>query len=118
MAGKVIKSNIIKGDTVQLRRGKEKGKRGVVRSVHPKDGMAVVEGLNLVKRHTKPNMGGSTQGGIIEKEMPIPLSALMVVDPKTSLPTRVRRVRNKDGAASVRVAVRSGEELLSSEKGR
>jgi large subunit ribosomal protein L24 len=108
---------IIKGDTVQLRRGKEKGKRGVVKSVHPKEGMAVVEGLNLVKRHTKAGVGGAGQAGIFEKEMPIPLGALMVVDPKTSLPTRVRRVR-KDGAPSVRIAVRSGEELLSSEKGR
>jgi large subunit ribosomal protein L24 len=117
MAQAVKHPKIVKGDTVQLRRGKEKGKRGVVRSVHPKDGVAVVEGLNLVKRHTKPNMGKSAAAGIFEKEMPIPLSALAVVDPKTDLPTRVRRGRREDGSP-VRVAVRSGEELTFPEKGR
>ena len=108
----VSKSKIVKGDTVVLRRGKEKGKRGIVKHVFPKDGMATVEGLNVVKRHTKPGQAGQAQGGgIIEKEAPIPLSALMVVDPKTDKPTRVRRVRQADGT-TVRVGVKSGEQLL------
>lgn len=108
----VSKAKIVKGDTVVLRRGKEKGKRGIVKAVFPKDGVATVEGLNVVKRHTKPGQAGQTQGGgIIEKEAPIPLSALMVIDPKTDRPTRVRRVRQSDGT-TVRVSVKSGEQLL------
>jgi large subunit ribosomal protein L24 len=107
----VSKPNIVKGDTVVLRRGKEKGKRGIVKHVFPKDGAATVEGLNVVKRHTKPGQSGVQGGGILEKEAPIPLSALMVVDPKTDLPTRVRRVRQPDGT-TVRVGVKSGEQLL------
>jgi large subunit ribosomal protein L24 len=103
----VSKAKIVKGDTVVLRRGKEKGKRGIVKAVFPKDGVATVEGLNVVKRHTKPGQTGQNQGGgIIEKEKPIPLSALMVIDPN-----RVRRVRQADGT-TVRVSVKSGEQLL------
>lgn len=107
----VTKANVVTGDTVVLRRGKEKGKRGIVKSVHPKDGVAVVEGLNVVKRHTKPGQSAVQGGGIIEKEKPIPLSALMVIDPKTDRPTRVRRLRQPDGT-TVRVGVKSGEQLL------
>jgi large subunit ribosomal protein L24 len=110
-------ARIVKGDTVVIRRGKEKGKRGTVKHVFPKEGNATVEGLNVVKRHTKQGMGGAKAAGIFEKEAPLPLCALMLVDPKTNLPTRVRRVRKADGT-TVRVAVRSGEELLPSEKGR
>src|SRR5438270_12569740 len=73
-AGGAVMPNIVKGDTVLIRRGKERGKRGVVKAIFPRAGMATVEGLNVVKRHTKPgapkqqNMGGSSQsGGILEK---------------------------------------------------
>ena len=65
----------------------------------------------MVKRHTKPGASGVQSGGILEKEAPIPLSALMVIDPKTDRPTRVRRVRQADGT-TVRVSVKSGEQLL------
>jgi large subunit ribosomal protein L24 len=112
----VAKPKIVKGDTVVLRRGKQKGKRGIVKHVWPKDGCATVEGINVVKRHTKPGATGVQSGGILEKEAPIPLSALMVIDPKTDKPTRVRRVRRPDGT-TVRVAA-SGEELLLPGKGR
>jgi large subunit ribosomal protein L24 len=105
------KPKIVKGDTVMLRRGKEKGKRGIVKHVFPKDGVATVEGINVVKRHTKPGQTGVQSGGILEKEAPIPLSALMVVDPKTDRPTRVRRSRQPDGT-TIRVSVKSGEHLL------
>ena len=88
----IRKPKIVTGDTVMLRRGKEKGKRGIVKAVFPKDGNANVEGL------------------IFEKEAPIPLGALQVIDPKTNVPTRVRRIRQNDGT-SVRVA-KSGEQLL------
>ena len=120
MAHAVTKPKIVKGDTVVLRRGKEKGKRGIVKHVFPKNGVATVEGLNVVKRHTKQGQAGATgvkSGGILEKEAPIPLSALMVVDPKTDRPTRVRRTRQADGT-SVRVSVKSGEQLLVPAKAR
>ena len=110
-------ARIVKGDTVVIRRGKEKGKRGTVKQVFPKEGNATVEGLNVVKRHTKQGMGGAKAAGIFEKEAPLPLCALMVLDPKTNQPTRTRSVRKADGT-TVRVAVRSGEELLPSAKGR
>ncbi len=113
----VAKPKIVKGDTVVLRRGREKGKRGTVKAVFPKDGTATVEGLNVVKRHSKQGQDGAKSAGIYEKEAPIPLSALSVIDPKTNLPTRVRRIR-KDNGESVRVASRSGEELLVAAKGR
>jgi len=112
-----VKSKIVKGDTVILRRGKDKGKRGIVKHVWPKDGCATVEGINVVKRHTKPGATGVQSGGILEKEAPIPLSALMVIDPKTDRPTRVKRVRQADGT-TVRVSVKSGEQLLVPAKGR
>jgi large subunit ribosomal protein L24 len=106
---------IVKGDLVSLRRGKEKGKTGVVKAVFPKAGTATVEGLNVVKRHTKQGQAGAKAAGIIEKEAHIPLCALMVIDPKSKLPTRVRRARRADGA-TVRIAVRSGEELVAPAK--
>ena len=110
-------AKIVKGDTVVLRRGREKGKTGTVNAVYPKDGMAVVAGLNVKKRHSKQGTDGAKSAGIYEKEAPIPLSALAVVDPKTNLPTRVRRVRAQDGTMK-RVSVRSGEDLLVPAKGR
>ena len=112
----VRKPKIVQGDTVVLRRGSEKGKRGIVKAVFPKDGQATVEGLNVVKRHTKQGQDGSRSGGIFEKEAPIYLSALQVIDPKTHVPTRVRRIRQNDGT-TVRVA-KSGEQLLVPEKAR
>lgn len=108
--------HLARGDTVVLRRGKEKGKRGVVKAVYPRAGYALVEGINVVKRHTKAGAAGSRQAGIFEKEAPIPISALMVVDPKSSAPTRVRRMQTADGR--VRVSVRSGEHLPAPGKGR
>jgi len=117
----MAKVHLVKGDTVEVRRGKEKGKRGIVKAVFPAAGQATVEGLNIVKRHTKQgqqsgNASKTQQGGIIEKEAPLPISALMVVDPKSNHPTRVRRVQGKDGAVH-RVAARSGEQLRDSAKG-
>jgi large subunit ribosomal protein L24 len=113
----IAKPKIQKGDTVVLRRGREKGKRGTVKAVFPKAGVATVEGLNVVKRHSKQGTGGAKTAGIFEKEAPIPLSALQVIDPKTNLPTRVRRIRKEDGE-TVRVSVRSGEEIFLPAKGR
>lgn len=116
MAARVRRSLIIKGDTVMLRRGKEKGKRGVVKAVMPRKGVALVEGINVVKRHTKQGVGGAKAAGIYEKEAPIPIGALAICDPKTGLPTRVRRGTTADGRG--RIAIRSGEALPASVKGR
>jgi len=114
-------ANIVKGDTVMIRRGRDKGKRGTVKAVFPRAGAATVEGINVVKRHTKQgsqsqNMGGSAQtGGILEKEAPIPLSALMYVCVKCNTPSRVHF---KDGAnGRQRVCARCGEPARESSKG-
>ncbi len=113
--------NIVKGDTVMIRRGKEKGKRGVVKAVFPKAGMATVEGLNVVKRHTKQgtqqqNMGGAAQtGGILEKEAPLPLSALQYVCEKCKVPTRIRHHETAEGTK--RVCTKCGEPARLSAKG-
>ena len=117
MPAPVAKPHIVKGDLVVLRRGREKGKRGTVKAVFPKDGTATVEGLNVVKRHAKQGVDGAKSAGIFEKEAPIPISALQIIDPKTSLPSRLRRVRRDDGSV-VRVSVRSGEDLLVPAKGK
>ena len=108
--------HIVKGDLVVLRRGAEKGKRGIVKAVMPRAGKATVEGVNVVKRHTKQGMGGAKTAGIYEKEAPIPISALALVDARTNLPTKMRRTKTLDGRA--RVSRRSGEQLLVPVKGR
>ena len=103
-------------------RGREKGKRGTVKSVNPAAGTATVEGINVVKRHTKQgsksgNMGGAMQtGGIIEKEAPLPMSALEYVCEKCKTPTRLRRIRKADGVVH-RVCARCGEPARESAKG-
>ncbi len=116
MPSAIAKPHIVKGDTVMLRRGRERGKRGVVKAVFPKDGTATVEGVNVVKRHSKQGTAGATSAGIYEKEAPLPISALQVIDPKSNLPTRVRRIR-REGTV-LRVAVRSGEDLFIPGKGK
>ena len=114
-----VKAHIVKGDTVMIRRGKEKGKRGVVKSVMPDSGQAIVEGMNIVKRHTKPQgqQGAQAQtGGIIEKENPLPISALQYVCEKCKTPSRTRRGRTADGVPH-RVCVKCGEPARESAKG-
>ncbi len=117
------KANLIKGDTVMIRRGKEKGKRGTLKTVNHEGGKAIVEGLNIVKRHTKPgaqqqsNMGaGGNSGGIVEKEAPLPISSLMYVCEKCQVPTRLRRGKTKDGVPH-RVCAKCGEPARESAKG-
>ena len=95
-------ARIRKGDTVVVITGADRGKRGEVLSVAPKDDRAVVQGVNLAKRHTKPR-GMGQPGGIIEREATIHLSNLMLVDPKTDKPTRVG-FRVLDDGRKVRVA--------------
>ena len=115
---------IIKGDTVVVRRGKEKGRSGIVKAVFPGSSRATVEGINVVKRHTKQgqqgqsNMGGAAQtGGIVEKESPLPISALQYVCEKCKVPTRLRSGRSADGKQHQRVCAKCGEPARESAKG-
>jgi large subunit ribosomal protein L24 len=101
--------NIKKNDTVVVLSGKDKGTKGLVTAVLPKKGKVVVEGVNVVKRHEKPSQTNQA-GGIVEKEMPIDASNVMIIDPKTGNPTRIRRVK-EEGKRSVRVAVKGGNKL-------
>ena len=89
------KMKVKKGDTVIVVAGKDKGKRGEVLRSIPADWRVVVQGVNVVKRHTRPAAG--QPGGIVEKEAPIHVSNVMLVDPKTDKPTRIRRRRDADG---------------------
>ncbi len=103
------KLHIKKGDTVTVVTGNYKGQKGRVLEVIRKSDRAIVEGVNLVKRHTKPN-AQNPQGGIIEQEASIHVSNLMVVDPKTGERTRVGR-RENDKGKLVRYSKKSGEEI-------
>jgi len=101
-------ARIRKGDRVVCISGKDKGKRGIVMEVRPRERRVLVEGLNIVKRHTKPRPPNEP-GGVIEKPAPIAWSNVALIDPKDDRPTRVR-IEIVDGER-VRVAVRSGERL-------
>ena len=90
------KRHIRTGDTVLVIAGDSKGKTGKVISVNTETYRAIVEGANMVKRHTKPS-AKNPNGGILEKEAPIHISNLMLVDPATGKPTRIGRKLNTDG---------------------
>ncbi|TCS62061.1 50S ribosomal protein L24 [Varunaivibrio sulfuroxidans] len=100
------KLKIKKGDRVVVTTGRSKGKIGEVLRVEPKDNRAVVQGVNTVKRHTRPSQ--TEAGGIIEKEAPIAVSNLAIADPSDDKPTRVGFKVLEDGR-KVRFAKRSGE---------
>lgn len=104
-----VKLHIKKGDTVQVMTGDNKGKQGKVLKVEVASQRAIVEGVNLCKKATKPN-AQNPQGGIIEKEAPIHVSNLMVLDPKSGKPTKVGRKADAKGKL-VRYAKKSGEEI-------
>ncbi|MBV8402219.1 MAG: 50S ribosomal protein L24 [Acetobacteraceae bacterium] len=99
-------ARIRKGDMVEVITGAEKGRRGEVLQVLPNDGRAVVRGVRVVRRHTKPR-GMGQPGGIVEKEATIHLSNLMLVDPKSEKKTRVGFRVLEDGR-KVRVARATG----------
>ena len=98
-----------KNDEVEIIAGKDKGSRGRILKVVAEWDRVIVEGVNKVKRHQKPTQA-NPQGGIIEKEMPIHVSNVMLVDTKADKRTRVRISENKDGK-KVRVAARTGTVL-------
>lgn len=103
------KLHIKKGDTVYVNSGEDRGKTGKVLEVRVKENRAIVEGINMVTKHQKPN-AKNPQGGIVKVEAPIHISNLNVLDPKTGKPTRIGRRKNEEGKL-VRYAKKSGEEI-------
>ena len=103
------KIKIKKGDRVQVLTGKDRGKQGVVMRVLPKDNKVIVDGVNVAKKHQKAT-SATTQGGIIDKDMPIPVPNVAVVSPSDGKPTRVGYKVQADGS-KVRICKRTGAEL-------
>jgi large subunit ribosomal protein L24 len=103
------KLHIKKGDTVFVNSGESKGQKGRVLEVDVKKERAIVEGVNMMSKHTKPN-ADNPNGGIIKKEAPIHISNLMLLDPKSGEPTRIGRKLN-DKNKLVRYSKKSGEEI-------
>jgi large subunit ribosomal protein L24 len=104
-----VKTRITSGDTVRVMRGEDKGKEGKVLRVYPKTGRVVVEGVNIVKRHRKARRADE-QSGIIDFPAPIHHSNVMLLDPKSGEPTRVRARIDEDGTKE-RISVRSGDAI-------
>ena len=101
------KLKIKKGDEVVVTRGKDRGARGKVLKVHPDRNAAIVERVNMVKKHTRANPNQQVQGGIVEREAPIPIPNLKLICPESGKPTRVGRRRLENGTG-VRVSKQSG----------
>ncbi len=101
-------NRIKKGDTVYVNAGNDKGKTGKVLSVDLAKQRVIVEGVNMVSKHTKPN-AKQPQGGIVKQEAPIHVSNLNLIDPKSGKPTRVGF--KVEGDKKVRIAKKSGEEI-------
>ncbi|QYN51359.1 MULTISPECIES: 50S ribosomal protein L24 [Apibacter] len=102
----MAKVKIKKGDKVQVLAGSYRGKQGQVLVIYPEKNRAIVEGVNIVKKHRKPS-AENPQGSIIEKEASIHISNLALLDPKSGKPSRVSY--KMDGEKKVRVATKSGE---------
>jgi large subunit ribosomal protein L24 len=100
---------ILKGDTVRVMRGDDKGKEGEVIKVYPKTGRITVKGINMIKKHQRARRP-EEESGIIEREAPMHHSNVMLLDPKTGAPTRVRHKLDADGTKE-RVAAKSGDAL-------
>ncbi|MBI5628829.1 MAG: 50S ribosomal protein L24 [Candidatus Rokubacteria bacterium] len=103
----MAQAHVRKGDMVVVVAGKERGKRGKVLRVLPAEGRVLVERLNMMKKHQRPTQR-LRQGGIIEREAPLHLSNVMLVDPRTDTPTRVG-VRLLTDGKKARIAKKSGE---------
>jgi large subunit ribosomal protein L24 len=101
-------ARIKKGDEVVVLTGRERGKRGTVRQVLPRKGTALVQDVNISKRHFKP--GRARQAGIVDVEQPIRLSNLAPIDPKSSKATRMS-TRTLANGNRVRIATASGEQM-------
>ncbi len=105
----MTKLHLKKGDSVQVIAGEYKGEQGKVLEVFPAKSRAIVEGVNVVTKHVKPS-AANPQGGITEEEVPIHISNLMVLDPKSGGPTRIGRRVNDEGKIE-RYSKTSGEVL-------
>jgi large subunit ribosomal protein L24 len=92
-----MKVNVKKNDQVLVTTGKDRGARGRVLRVLASDGKAIVERVNMIKRHTRPNPNKGIQGGILEREAPIQISNLKVICPDCGKPSRLGRKRLDDG---------------------
>ncbi len=108
---KIYKIRIKKGDTVMVRTGKYRGQSGKVIAVHPSENKVTVEGINIVKKHLKPNRA-YPQGGIVEITKPMWVSKVGILEPGTKLPSRIGFKVEKDGKKS-RIYKRSGKEVKS-----
>lgn len=106
---KLYKIRIKKGDTVQVLAGKYKGKTGKVVATHPFDNKVTVEGINIVKKHVKPN-NAYPQGGIIDLTKPMWVSKVAVIDPESKKPTRIG-LKLDDKGNKTRVYKKSGKEI-------
>lgn len=102
------KLRVAKGDTVRVIAGEFKGKEGKVLRVLPKKGRVVIEGVNVVKRHKRATP--TVEGGIIQFPAPIHASNVMLLDPKSGEPTRVRRKKDADGTVE-RLSIKSGQPI-------
>ena len=100
---------IKKGDRVMVLSGKDKGREGVVSRAIPSAGKVIVDGINVAKKHQKPTRS-TTQGGIIDKDMPIDVSNVAIISPKDGKPTRVG-FKFDDAGNKVRICKRTGVEL-------
>jgi large subunit ribosomal protein L24 len=109
MENKVYKIRLKKGDEVIVRTGKYKNQTGKVLATHPRENKVTVEGINIVKKHVKPNRA-NPQGGIIEITKPIDVSKVAIVDPSTKKASRIGYSVDKDGN-KVRVFKSSGKEI-------
>ena len=103
------KIHVVKGDTVRVVRGDDKGKEGKIIRVHTKTGRVVIEGVNIVKKHRKARRA-EEQSGIIEMPAPMHASNVMLLDPKSGAPTRIRAKIDADGTKE-RISQKSGDAI-------
>jgi large subunit ribosomal protein L24 len=101
--------HVVKGDTVRVVRGEDKGKEGKILRVYPKTGRVMVEGVNIVKRHRRARTADE-QSAIVEMPAPVHASNVMLVDPKGGTPTRTRVRVDEDGTKE-RISVKSGDAI-------
>jgi large subunit ribosomal protein L24 len=104
-----VKIRLRKGDLVIVRSGKDKGRTGKILTTHPSDNKVTVEGINIVKRHTKPNREHPS-GGIIDSEKPLWVSKVAIIDPTSKKPSRIGYQIAKDGTKT-RIYKKSGKEI-------
>ena len=109
MADKKKSLHVKSGDRVVITAGKDKGKTGNIKKAMPSEGKVIVEGVNVSKKHLKPKNNNGT-GEIVEVERPIHRSNVMVIDPKTKKPTKIKAEFDKDGK-KIRISKKSNEKI-------